>query len=138
MAEPKTTKTDASVSAFLNKIEDPQKRSDAKAIAKLMGEITGLKPSLWGGTIVGYGSYRYQYASGRSGDWPIVAFSPRKQNLVLYIMPGFAEYDDFLARLGKHKTGKSCLYINRLSDIDVNVLGDLIYRSVESMQEKYG
>ena len=138
MAEPKTQKTDASVSAFLNKIEDPQKRSDAKAIAKLMGEITGLKPSLWGGTIVGYGSYRYQYASGRSGDWPIVAFSPRKQNLVLYIMPGFAEYDDFLARLGKHKTGKSCLYINRLSDIDVSVLGDLIYRSVEHMQEKYG
>ncbi|MBI1251747.1 MAG: DUF1801 domain-containing protein [Alphaproteobacteria bacterium] len=138
MAELKTKKTDASVSAFLNKIEDPQKRADSKAIAKMMGEITGLKPSLWGGTIVGYGTYRYEYASGRSGDWPLVAFSPRKQNIVLYIMPGFREYEGMLARLGKHKTGKSCLYINRLSDVDAEVLEEIVERSVEYMVEKYG
>ncbi len=138
MAEAKTQKSDASVSAFLNKIEDPQKRADAKAVAKLMGDITGLAPSLWGGTIVGYGSYRYEYASGRAGDWPLVAFSPRKQNIVLYIMPGFAEYEEMLSRLGKHKTGKSCLYINKLSDVDTNVLGEIVYRSVEHMQEKHG
>ncbi|MDX2235979.1 MAG: DUF1801 domain-containing protein [Hyphomonadaceae bacterium] len=138
MAEAKTQKSDASVSAFLNKIEDPQKRADAKAVAKLMGDITGLAPSLWGGTIVGYGSYRYEYASGRAGDWPLVAFSPRKQNIVLYIMPGFAEYEEMLSRLGKHKTGKSCLYINKLSDVDTTVLGEIVYRSVEHMQEKHG
>jgi hypothetical protein len=138
VAEAKTQKSDASVSAFLNKIEDPQKRADAKAVAKLMGDITGLAPSLWGGTIVGYGSYRYEYASGRAGDWPLVAFSPRKQNIVLYIMPGFAEYEEMLSRLGKHKTGKSCLYINKLSDVDTNVLGEIVYRSVEHMQEKHG
>jgi len=132
MAEPKTKKTKASVSAFLNGIEDPQKRKDAKAIAKMMREITGKTAKMWGPSMVGYGSYRYKYASGREGDWFLTGFSPRKQALTLYIMSGFSCYDALLEKLGKYKTGKACLYIKRLEDVDLGTLRTLIERSVRS------
>lgn len=135
--ELKTKKNDASVASFLNAVEPAQKRADAKAIDKLMRKVTGAKPKMWGSAIVGYGSYHYKYASGQEGDWMMVGFSPRKQNLTLYIMPGFSQYDGLLAKLGKHSTGKSCLYVKRLSDIDMDVLESLIGESVETMKSRY-
>jgi hypothetical protein len=132
-AEPKTRPTDASVPNFIAAVENPSRRADAEAICALMTEATGEPPVLWGPSIVGFGSYR-----GPTGDWPLVGFSPRKANLVLYIMPGFAEREDLLARLGKHKTGSSCLYLNRLVDADPTVLRELIDRSVASVRMKYG
>jgi len=136
--ELKTKKNDASVSAFLNAVEPAEKRADAKAVDKLMRKLTGEKPKMWGTAIVGYGTYHYKYASGQEGDWMLVGFSPRKQNLTLYIMPGFSQYDQLLARLGKHSTGKACLYVKRLSDIDVGVLETLIGRSVKAMKARHG
>jgi hypothetical protein len=130
---PKTTRTNASVTAFLDSVEDETRRADAKAVLKLMKEATGEKPAMWGASIVGFGSYK-----SNTGDWPIVGFSPRKANLVLYIMPGFAQYDALLAKLGKHKTGTSCLYIGKMADIDQDALRELIARSVARMKEKYG
>lgn len=137
MAELKTQKTKASVAGFLASVDDESRRSDAKAVDKMFREITGEKPAMWGDSIVGYGAYRYKYDSGRDGEWMRAGFSPRKNNLVLYIMPGFDEYASLLKRLGKHKTGKSCLYIGRLSDVNETVLRELIARSWKSMQAKY-
>ncbi len=137
MADLKTQRTTASVDAFVAAIEDEQRRRDCITIAAMMKEITGAEPAMWGDAIVGFGAYHYTYASGRSGDWPLVGFSPRKQNLALYLMPGFAEQSDLLKRLGRHKTGKACLYINRLSDVDVAVLRELIARSVDAMRRMY-
>ncbi len=138
MAEPKTKKNDASVESFLDgACEDEAKREDADAILAMMQEITGEEPVMWGGSIIGFGSYHYVYASGQEGDWPIAGFSPRKRNFSLYIMAGFDEYDEILERLGKHKTGKSCLYINKLADIDSDVLHELVTASVNYMREKY-
>jgi hypothetical protein len=131
-AEPKTKKTIASVSAFIDAVENETRRVDAKAVLKLMKEVTGEKPAMWGPSIIGFGAYK-----GPTGDWPIVGFSPRKANLVLYIMPGFAQYDALLAKLGKHKTGKSCLYLNKLSDADPAVLRQLVERSVAHMRKLY-
>lgn len=138
MAELKTQKTKASVSAFLNAIKDDQMRADAKAVAKLMQEVTGEKPAMWGPSIVGFGSYRYVYASGRSGDWMITGFSPRKQNLTLYIMAGFDKYDALMAKLGKHTTGMSCLYLKRLSDVHQPTLKKLVAASVKHIRQTYG
>jgi|SRR5690606_23652856 len=126
MAELKTKVTLENVTDFLNTIEDEQKRADAFEVARLMEECTGHKPKMWGESIVGFGTYHYVYSTGNSGDWPAVGFSPRKQNLTLYIMAGFDRYDELMAKLGKHKTGKSCLYLKRLSDVDTDVLRDLI------------
>jgi len=137
MAEAKTKKTTASVADFLNAIEDEGRRADAKAIVKLMKEVTGEKPAMWGPAIVGFGAYAYTYESGRKGDWPIICFSPRKANLTLYIMSGFAEYAPLMKKLGKHKSGKACLYINRLSDVDPVVLRELVERSVAYVRAKY-
>ncbi len=134
MVELKTKKNTASVSAFLNAIEDPQRRKDCKAVAKFMREATGSRGAMWGDAIVGFGSYHYKYASGREGDWMLCGFSPRKQNLTLYIMSGFSMYDKLLAKLGKHKTGKSCLYIKKLEDVDTEVLRELIRHSVEHLK----
>jgi len=134
----KTQKTGASVTQFLNGIEDPQRRADAKAIAKMMREATGEKPAMWGPSMVGYGSYDYRSASGREGRWFIAGFSPRKQALSVYIMAGFSGYEALLARLGQHKTGKSCLYIKRLADVDREVLRRLIDESVAEMRRRYG
>jgi len=133
MAEsaPKTVPTNASVSAFLNAIEDPDRRRDCKAVAKMLKRVTGAKPKMWGPSIVGYGSYHYRYASGREGDWPLAGFSPRKNDLTLYVMSGFEGSKGLLKKLGKHKTGKACLYLKRLADVDMDVLEELVTKSVE-------
>jgi len=136
MAEPKTKKTDASVEAFLDAVADPGRREDARAVLALMKRITGEEPKMWGPSIVGFGSWTYTYASGRTGDWPIAGFSPRKHALTLYVMPGFEKDADLMERLGKHKTGKSCLYLNRLADVDAGVLEELVRRSVERMKSR--
>jgi hypothetical protein len=133
MPELKTQKNDASVEAFLESVENEKKREDSKAILELMQEVTGDEPAMWGTSIVGFGSYTYQYADGRTNAWFQTGFSPRKQNLTLYIMPGFDRYDDLLEKLGKYKTGKSCLYINKLEDVDLKVLKELVKESVEVM-----
>jgi hypothetical protein len=102
-----------------------------------MKDVTGEEPKMWGQGIVGFGTYHYVYASGREGDWPLAGFSPRKRNLTLYIMAGFKRYDDLMSKLGKYKTGKSCLYINKLDDIDLDVLRELVHHSIEYMKQKY-
>jgi len=137
MAELKTRENDASVEDFLATIDDDTKRADAETVCRLMAGVTGEEPRMWGTAIVGFGRYRYEYSSGRTGEWHIVGFSPRKRNLTLYIMPGFSAYEKLMARLGKHKTGKSCLYVNKLADIELDVLKELVTRSVEHMREKY-
>jgi hypothetical protein len=129
----KTQKNDASVEAFINSVEDGRKRQDSKVILNMMKEITGDEPSMWGSSIVGFGSYTYRYADGKENAWFQTGFSPRKQNLTLYIMPGFDRYEELLSRLGKYKTGKSCLYIKRLVDVDLDVLSELVEESVKVM-----
>ena len=135
MAELKTKETNASVEKFLNQVPDESRRADSFQIAKIMEEITGDKPKMWGPSIVGFGKYHYKYKSGQEGDWPIAAFSPRKQDLTVYIMPGFENYPDLMKQLGKHRTGKSCLYIKRLSDIHVPTLKKLIRESIKQMRK---
>jgi len=125
----KTTPTDADVDAFLAGIADEQKREDSRALCRMMAEETGEPPRMWGPSIVGFGSYRHVYASGREGDWMALGFSPRKQSLTLYLMDGFSGYGELLERLGKHSTGKSCLYVKRLADVDVDVLREMVRRS---------
>ena len=137
MPENKTKPTDASVSEFLDTVDNEQKRSDTRAIVEMMHEVTGYTATMWGTSIIGFGSYSYKYRSGHSGDWSIVGVSPRKRNITVYIMPGFSQFEDQLSRLGKHKTSKSCLYINKLSDVDSDVLREIIHQSVEYMKEKY-
>ena len=137
MAANKTQKTKASVAEFLKRIEDRERRADCKRVARMMREATGNRAAMWGESIVGFGQYTYRYASGRSGDWPIVGFSPRKNDLTVYIMPGFSMYKPLMKKLGKHKTGKSCLYLKRLADVDEALLEELIRSSVEHMREKY-
>ena len=134
MAEPKTTPTSASVSAFLDDIADPVRRKDAKTLATLMKRVVGKKPVMWGSSIVGFGSYQYKYASGHEGTWPLAAFSPRKSDLTVYLMPGFAGSKSLLARLGPHKTGKACLYLKRLDDVDLGVLETLVAAAVHGVQ----
>lgn len=133
MAELKTKPSDQSVEAFLNGVADDKKRQDSFTILKLMQEVTGAEPKLWGDNIVGFGRYHYRYASGREGDWFLTGFSPRKQNLTLYIMAGFDQYEAMLAQLGKFKTGKSCLYIKKIEDIDLPTLRQLVQQSVDHM-----
>ncbi|HQY90981.1 DUF1801 domain-containing protein [Caldilinea sp.] len=134
MAELKTKENDASVDAFLASIEDARKQEDCRTVLKIMQEATGAGAKMWGDSIVGFGHYHYTYASGREGDWFLTGFAPRKQNLTLYIMAGFDDYDALLSRLGKHSTGKSCLYIKRLSDVDLDALKTLVKASVEHMR----
>ena len=136
MAELKTKKSSASVPAFINAIENETRRADAKALHKMMREVTGKRARLWG-SIIGYGSYNYTYDTGHSGSAALCGFSPRKQNLVVYIMPGFKPYKPLLAKLGKFKTGSSCLYINKLADVDEKVLRTLVDRSYRDMRKKY-
>ena len=133
MAELKTKLTQASVDDFLNAIQDTQVRQDCWAIVDIMQEATQSKPQMWGTSIVGFGSYHYKYASGREADWMLTGFAPRKQNITLYIMSGFEQYDEMLAQLGKHSCGKSCLYIKRLSDVDVPTLKQLVQASAQHM-----
>ena len=138
MAELKTVVNDADVEAFIDSVENPRRREDARRLLKLMCEVTGEAPKMWGASIVGFGSYHYRYASGREADWMLTGFSPRKQNLVAYIMPGFSGAAELLAKLGKHRTGKSCLYLNKLDDVDLEVLAELVRESVAVMRERYG
>ena len=134
MAELKTKQNDQSVEAFLNRVEEERKRQDSFIILELMEQVTGEKPTMWGDSIIGFGNYHYRYGSGREGDWFLTGFSPRKQNLTLYIMLGFQEYDELLMRLGKHKTGKACLYINKVADIDLPTLKELVRQSAEHIR----
>ena len=137
MVENKTKRTNVRVSDFLSGVENPVRRADAKKIASMMRRVTGKRATMWGPSMVGYGKYSYHYESGRKGEWMLTGFAPRKQNLVVYIMPGFKPFDSHMAKLGKYKTGKSCLYINKLEDIDESVLENLIADSVELMKERY-
>ena len=137
MAENKTQPTKASVTAFINAIDDPEKRADARKLAAMMRKATGKRAKMWGPSMVGYGTYHYKYASGREGDFMVTGFSPRKQALTVYIMAGFSKYDALMKKLGKYKTGKSCLYIKRLSDVDEAVLQRLIGESVKYMRKNY-
>ena len=131
MAEPKTKPTNQSVKEFLNEISEPERRADCFAVAKIMEEISGEKPKMWGPSIVGFGSYHYKYASGHEGDWPMMGFSPRKKDLTLYIMMGFEKHRELMEKLGKHSHAKSCLYIKRLSDIHIPTLKKLIKTSLK-------
>jgi hypothetical protein len=135
MAEAKTKPTNESVKDFLNKISEEERRADCFAIAKIMEELTGEKPTMWGPSIVGFGSYHYKYASGREGDWPMTGFSPRKKDLTVYLMMGFAKHTELMEKLGKHSSSKSCLYIKRLSDIQVPTLKKLIKISLKNLKE---
>ena len=137
MYELKTKENDQSVESFINKIEDGQKRKDCLEVMSMMQKITRKKPKMWGGSIVGFGSYHYKYKSGHEGDFMITGFSPRKQNLTIYIMLGFPKYQELMDKLGKYKIGKSCLYIKKLDDVDRNILKDLIKRDVENMKKNY-
>ena len=130
MAELKTKPNEQSVETFLNGVEDEKRRQDCFTILEIMKQITKAEPQMWGTSIVGFGTYHYQYESGREGDWFVAGFSPRKQNLTLYIMAGFSQYDELLSKLGKFKTGKSCLYIKKTEDIDLPTLKELIKQSV--------
>jgi hypothetical protein len=130
MAELKTRQTNASVQTFLRSIADDQRRQDCITVLKIMKEATGARPRMWGSSIVGFGTYHYRYRSGREGDWFLSGFSPRKQDLTLYVMSGVEPYRALLGKLGKHKTGKCCLYIKRLADIDLAVLKQILGRSL--------
>ncbi|MEM7037525.1 MAG: DUF1801 domain-containing protein [Bacteroidota bacterium] len=136
MATLKTRPNDGDVKAFLDAVENEQKRADSYEILEMMQEITGETPKMWGGSIVGFGKYHFKYESGREGDWFLAGFSPRKQNLTLYIMAGFKRYEELLGKLGKYKTGRSCLYIKRLEQVDRSVLRELVTESVHQMREQ--
>ena len=126
MAENKTRPTLASVETFLAGVADASRREDCQALLRLMRRVTGYQPRMWGPSMVGFGSYHYKYGSGREGDWFLTGFSPRKADLTLYITPGLDRYKGLLKRLGKHKTGRSCLYVKRLADVDLAVLTELV------------
>ena len=136
MSELKTKRNEDSVEAFLDGVENPRRKADAFEILKIMREEIGEPAEMWGSSIVGFGSYDYKYASGKEGTWFLAGFSPRKANMTLYIMPGFEQYGELLGQLGKHKTGKSCLYVNKLEDVDVNVLRKLVKLSADYMRNK--
>ena len=131
MTELKTKPTDKSVTEFLKNVENPKRKEDSFKILKLMREVTQEEPIIWGDSIVGFGSYHYKYTSGREADWLAIGFSPRKQSLTIYIMDGFEKYGELLSKLGKHKTGKSCLYINKLEDVSIPVLKELMSESLK-------
>ena len=134
MAELKTKLNNASVDKFLNTLKDEQKRADCYRILEIMKKVTKAEPKMWGTSIVGFGNYHYKYASGREGDWFTTGFSPRKQNLTLYVMGGFHGYEELLKKLGKHSLGGGCLYIKKLEDVDTKVLKELVGRSVKQAQ----
>ncbi len=136
MAEAKTKPTKQTLEEFLAGVADPDRRRDCAQLAGLMQEITGQPPVMWG-VIVGFGTYRYTYASGTTGDWPLAAFASRKNDLTLYIMPGIEAFPDLASTLGKYKHGKSCVYLKRLSDVDQGVLRELVTRSVARMKEMH-
>ena len=137
MTQLKTVVNDASVKSFLDSVADTDRKADCEEVLGMMQKATGEPPRMWGKSIVGFGSYHYKYASGREGDWMLCGFSPRKRNLTIYIMPGFSNYARLMKKLGKHTTGKSCLYVTRLDEIDRDVLRELINKSVADMKSMY-
>lgn len=134
-SENKTKPNEQDVASFLKHVEPAQKQQDCQQILSMMKKATGAEPKMWGGSIIGFGEYHYKYASGREGDWFLTGFSPRKQNISLYIMAGFDRYEELMSQLGKYKTGKSCLYINKLADVDTDVLEKLIELSATYVEE---
>ena len=138
MAALKTQPSDGDIEAFLAGVQNEKRREDCRAVMAMMEDVTGEPPTLWGDSIIGFGQYHYVYDSGREGDWFLAGVSPRKGSLSVYIMAGTDRYDALLARLGKHRTGKSCLYINALEDVDSDVLRELVETSVAHMRERYG
>ena len=137
MAELKTKENEQSVDAFLDGVADEGKRRDCRTVLELMKDVTKAEPKMWGSSMVGFGRYRYKYASGREGDWFLTGFAPRKQSLTLYIMPGFGRYGALLEKLGKFKTGKSCLYIKKLEDVDLPTLRELVALSAKHIAQTY-
>jgi hypothetical protein len=137
MSDLKTLRTAADVEKFLAGIANEKRQADCRTVVEIMREITGEEPAMWGDSIVGFGSYHYVYDSGREGDWPLTAVSPRKQSLTVYIMAGFERYERLMAKLGKYKTGKSCLYLNKLEDVHLPTLRRLIAASVEHTAKRY-
>ena len=137
MAELKTKVTEVDPREFLETVDSDEKRQDSLWLLEQMEELSGAPAKMWGESMIGFGTYHYVYDSGREGDSFEVGFAPRKQHMVVYIMPGFAEYDGLLSQLGKYKTGKSCLYIQKLSDVNREVLRELIEQSLQTMREKY-
>lgn len=136
-AKNKTVAESTDPKAFISSVEHPTRRADAEALLALFSEVTGYDAVMWGGSIIGFGKYHYVYDSGREGDSLATGFSPRKSNLSIYIMPGYQDYGDILARLGKHKMGKSCLYVNKLADIDLDVLRELIRAGLIDLNKKW-
>ena len=135
--ENKTKETKASVEDFLNKVESESKKKDAFTLLEMMKKLSGEEAKMWGPSLVGFGTYHYKYASGREGEFFRVGFSPRKTALTVYIMPGFKRFDSLMEKLGKHTTGKSCLYIKKLEDVNFEILEDLVLGSLDYMKEKY-
>lgn len=139
MAELKTKKNDADVGAFLDGIADEKRRADCRAVVELLAEATGEPPAMWGDGIIGFGSYHYKYPTGREGDWMAVGVSPRKRNLTVYVMTGFERHEALMKKLGRYTTGKSCLYVRRLEDVDLDVLRELVRESFALVsQGRYG
>ena len=137
MSDAKTTPTNVSVDDYIASVENQRRREDAETLNQLFKDITGWNPVMWGPSLIGYGQYHYKYDSGHEGDMLATGFSPRKANQVLYIMPGYANFGPILDRLGKHKMGKSCLYVNKLADIDLDVLTELIKAGLTDLDKKY-
>lgn len=136
-AENKTKATSVSPESFIETVEHDVRRADAKVLLDLFADVTQLVPRMWGPSIIGYGRYHYKYESGREGEFMMTGFSPRKANQVIYIMPGYTDHSAILDRIGKYKIGKSCLYINKLADIDLDVLRELIIAGFEDMKSTY-
>ncbi len=136
-AKLKTTQNEKSIINFIASVENEQRRKDANTLLKLFNLVTGMKPKMWGTSIIGYGRYEYKYESGREGEFMMTGFSPRKANSTIYIMPGYQDLSEMLEQLGKHKTGKSCLYINKLTDVDLDVLEEIIKFGLDYMRSKY-
>lgn len=138
MAENKTQPTDQSVESFINALEDQQKIADSYSLIELMKDVTGCEPKMWGPSIIGFDQYHYKYESGREGNFLKVGFSPRKRELSIYLMCSFDKNEELMKKLGKHRTGKSCLYVKKLEDIDMDVLKELVEESVKFVDKKYG
>ena len=137
MAGNKTVANDGDVEGFLSSVDNPKRLADARVVMDMMARVTGEPARMWGTSLIGFGEYHYKYDSGREGDFFMTGLSPRKTALTVYIMPGFEPYDDLLSKLGKYKTGRSCLYINKLEDVDQAILEDLVKASYKDMQAMY-
>ena len=137
MAKNKTTETNRSVTAFVSKVDNETKRDDCFRLIKMYEEITGFEPKMWGPSIIGFGSYHYKYESGHEGDAPLAAFSPRKDSIVIYVVPEFQQREQLLLKLGKHKSSKSCVYVKKLADIDLKILEKIVRNAMAYARKLY-